>query len=608
MKYCILFLLILFSAPSFGQGNDEQLAQAYYSRQEYEKAVVYSEKVYDRDPSKANFLRLYDCYIQTKEASDAEKLLKKQIKNYKHDFEYPVLLGQFYEDNNDPSKAQKVYEDLVNDLPKNASVIVNIYNAFRTKGKNDFALQTLQNGKKILKNTYPLQLQFADLYGAMGETQKMMESYMDLLDNYPSYAKYVQNILARQIDFTAEEDKEYDYLKTVLLDKVQRQPEKGTYSDMLVWLFIQKKNFNAALIQVQALDRRENGDGARVFELGDICKENKDYKVARNAYKYVRDLGETNRLFYRAELALLNTRYLEVRTNRNYGQTEIQAAIVEYESALARLGNNASVIPLVLELGQIEAFYGNAPLSALNRLEKALEIPRISDIQRAEIRMELADINVLNADVWQASIYYMQIEKDFKFEPIGQEAKFKNARIFYFDGEFNFAQSQLDILKQSTTKLIANDAMQLSLLITENFGLDSNYEAMYWFAQGDLMIAQHKYDSAFIFFDSIQDKYNYHSLGDDILIKKSEAMQLQGKWNEAVQYLDELLKFYAYDILADDAVFQLGDIYENHLFDSEKAAGFYKTILFDYKGSMHTIEARKRFRRLRGDVTTEDEL
>ena len=115
MKYCILFLLILLSAPSFGQGNDEQLAQAYYSRQEYEKAVVYSEKVYDRDPSKANFLRLYDCYIQTKEASDAEKLLKKQIKNYKHDFEYPVLLGQFYEDNNDPSKAQKVYEDLVND-------------------------------------------------------------------------------------------------------------------------------------------------------------------------------------------------------------------------------------------------------------------------------------------------------------------------------------------------------------------------------------------------------------------------------------------------------------------------------------------------------------
>ena len=202
----------------------------------------------------------------------------------------------------------------------------------------------------------------------------------------------------------------------------------------------------------------------------------------------------------------------------------------------------------------------------------------------------------------------MQIDKDFKFEPIGQEAKFKNARIFYYDGEFNFAQSQLDVLKQSTTKLIANDAMDLSLLITENFGLDSNYEAMYWFAKGDLLIEQHKYDEAFTYFDSIQTKYNYHSLGDDILLKKSFAMQLQGKWNDAVQYLDELLKYYAFDILADDAVFQLGDIYENHLMDSEKAAEYYKKILFEYKGSLHTIEARKRFRALRGDVTTDDEI
>lgn len=608
MKNCILILVLLFSIPVYGQGNDAQLAAAYYSRGEYEKALVYSEKVFDRDPSKANFLRLYDCYVQTKATNNAEKLLKKQVKNFPYDFEYAVMLGEFYETTDSPEKAQKVYNQLVDDLPNNASTVVNIYNAFRAKGKNDFALKTLEKGQKMLKNTYPLQLQFADLYGATGQTQKMMEAYMDLLDKYPSYLSYVQNVLARQIDFTAEESTAYDYLKTVLLQNVQKDPDNVTFNNMLVWLFIQKRNFNAALQQVVALDRRESGEGDRVFELGKICIENKEYEVARKAFKYVSDLGGNSRLFYAAEMALLNTRYIEVTTNRNYAEREIQAAIAEYTATLTRLGNRAKVVPLILELAHIEAFYGNAADAAIVRLNDALKIPGTTDMQQAEIKMALADINVLNADVWEASILYMQIDRDFKFEPIGQEAKFKNARIFYYDGEFNFAQSQLDVLKQSTTKLIANDAMDLSLLITENFGLDSNYEAMYWFAKGDLRIAQHKYDSAFIYFDSIQTKYNYHSLGDDILLKKSLAMQLQGKWNEAIYYLDELLKYYAFDILADDAVFQLGDIYENHLFNSEKAAEYYKKILFEYKGSMHTIEARKRFRKLRGDLVPEDEL
>ncbi len=607
MKYFLLFLVFILARPLFGQGNDDQLAAAYYSRGEYQKALVYSEKVYDRDPSKINFLRLYDCFIQTKQINDAEKLLKKQLKNQRHDFDYPVMLGQFYEDNNQSEKAVKVYDGIIDDLPSNASTIINVYNVFRSKAKNDYALKTLEKGQKLLKGTYPLQLQFADFYGATGQMEKMMDEYIGLLDSYPSYSKYVQNILARQVDFSAS-TKEYDYLKKILLEKVQREPDNPTYNEMLIWLFVQNKSFNAALLQVQAQDRRENGGGERVFELGNICRENKEYEVARKAYKYVRDLGESNRLFYAAEMALLNTRYIEVTTQRNYAQTEIQAAISEYKETLARLGKKATIVPLIMELAHIEAFYGSEPLSAIHRLNEALKIPRISDMQSAEIKMELADINVLNGDIWEASIFYMQIDKDFKFEPVGQEAKFKNARIFYYDGEFNFAQSQLDVLKQSTTKLIANDAMALSLLITENFGLDSNYEAMHWFAQADLLIEQHKYDSAFLFFDSIQTKYNYHSLGDDILLKKSYAMQLQGKWTDAVKYLDELLKFYAFDILADDAVFQLGDLYENHLNDKEKAAEYYKKILFEYKGSLHTIEARKRFRILRGDISPENEI
>ena len=312
-------------------------------------------------------------------------------------------------------------------------------------------------------------------------------------------------------------------------------------------------------------------------------------------------------MYYLAsEKALLNTRFLEVTSNRNYSSEELTATVLEYQNALQRVGKKRTSLPLIMEMAHIQAFYSNQAPLAISSLEEALKMPTLTDSERAEIKMELADILVLKGDIWEASLFYMQIDKDFKFEPIGHEAKFKNARIFYYDGEFDFAQSQLSVLKESTSKLIANDAMKLSLLITDNFGIDSNYTAMTWFANADLLIEQHKYDDAFVLFDSIVKKFPYHSLSDEILLKKARAMQLQGKWTEAVTYLEELLKYFKEDILADDALFQLAEIYENQLNDKEKAAEYYKKILFDYKGSLYVVEARKRFRALRGDKTEEE--
>jgi tetratricopeptide (TPR) repeat protein len=261
------------------------------------------------------------------------------------------------------------------------------------------------------------------------------------------------------------------------------------------------------------------------------------------------------------------------------------------------------------ELATIEAYYNDNAEAAQQLLDSTLAIPGLTDMEKAEVKMLLADILVLENDIWQASLYYMQIDTDFKFETIGSEAKYKNARVFYYDGDFQFAQSQLDVLKQSTSKLIANDAMKLSILITDNLGLDSNYTAMYKFAIADLLLQQHKYDDAFYLYDSIQAEFPDHGLADEILMRKAQAMQEQGKWNEAISYLEKIVKYYFDDILADDAVFQLGDIYENHLKDKEKAAEYYKKILFECKGSLLTVEARKRFRALRGDAAiSEDDL
>ena len=280
--------------------------------------------------------------------------------------------------------------------------------------------------------------------------------------------------------------------------------------------------------------------------------------------------------------------------------------LLEYKTTIDRIGKKRSSVSLIIEMCHIQAFYANQAASSITTLTEALTISGLTDMQKSELKMELADIHVLHGDIWEASLYYMQIETDLKFEPIGHEAKFKNARIFYYDGEFDFAQSQLSVLKESTSKLIANDALKLSILITDNFGLDSNYQAMTWFANADLLVEQHRYEEAFVLYDSIIKTYPYHSLSDEILIRKSKAMQDQGNWTEAIAYLEELLKYNGEDILADDALFQLGDIYENHLNNKDKASEYYKTLLFNFKGSLYSVEVRKRFRQVRGDQNVED--
>ncbi len=607
MRTLFLFI-ILMSNVAFGQGSDQKLAQHYYNNGEFDKALVYYKRLYDGQPNKYYFKRYIDCLQATGDDKLTEKLLKKAASRNKYDNEYAIMLAQFYEEHDEINKADEIYNDLIDDLLPSSGNVIQLYNAFKSKGKTELSYKTLVKGRKLLKESYPLNFQFAEYYGSVGEIEKMMEEYLDMIDYHPSYMRSIQRVLSSRIDFSKEDSEEYEYLKAALISRSQKNPDNIYYAEMLTWLFTQRKNFPVALTHIIALDKRTKSDGRIVFNFGDICVENNDYRTARKAFKYVLDLGKDNRYYMYAQNALLNVNFLEVTTQRNFSQEELESVCVDYQKVLDEYGANESTFSLIKELAHIRAFYADASTQAIDLLSSSLEISTLTDMQRAELKMELADILVLNGDVWEASLLYMQIDSDFKFEPIGQEAKFKNARIFYYDGEFEFAQSQLDVLKQSTSKLIANDAIQLSLLITDNLGLDSNYTAMYWFATADLLIEQHQYEKAYLYFDSIDRAFPESGLGDEMLYKKGYSLELRGQWDEAISTYEKLLEFYDTDILADDALFRIAEIYENHLFDEEKAASYYRRILFEYKGSLYTVEARKRFRKIRSETSSEDEL
>jgi len=595
-KFILYMLFFIGSFSLLGQDTDEQLAIYYYNQGDCEKGLPYLEKVFEKNPSKMIFNRFLECSQKIKKERDVIHSIEDQIDNYPNDFEYKVLLGEEYENQGNTRKADKTYSDIIDQIVPNPRKIIEVQRAFSQKGKNELALEVLQKGDKLLKNSYPLNVQFAAVYGALDQPKKMINQYITLLDYNPNMISSVKKIIPRMVDFENKESQRFEILKNNLIKKIQKNPNDNVYSDLLIWALIQRKNFPAALIQAKGLDRRTSKDGKEVYKLGRIASQNKAYPTARNAFKYVVELGTSSPYYYSSEQLLLNTRYKEITTKRNYTEDQIRETIQEYENTLERLPKNGKALPIIRELASIEAYYGNHSTEAIKRLESALDYPAYSDQEEAKVKILLGDIMVLTGNVWEASLRYMQVDEHFKFNELGQEAKFKNAEIFYYDGDFKYAQSQLDVLKGSTSKLIANDAMNLSILITDNLGLDSNYTAMRDFAQADLLLKQHKYKKAFQLYDTITAIFPDHKLADDILMRKAKAYRFQGKWDQAVELLTKIATDHSKDVLADDALYLIGQLYQNNLFDTEKAKEYYFKIMKNYSGSIFVTDARKEYR------------
>jgi tetratricopeptide (TPR) repeat protein len=604
-NYFLFFALICSISCLTQTDSDTKLAQHYYQNGEFDKATTYYKKIYASNHSKLVFNRYLECLMQVKDYNSAEKTIKNQISLNKKDLLVQLQLGDFYETIEETNKAKKTYNEVINFSDISPTTTTEVFKFFIKKNRLDLAREVLDNGNKAMPN-FPFQLLYADLYFAMDNKTKVLDAYIDLLEQYPEYKEAIQLGMESKFDFS-EDEEDMKLLKKTFLEKIQRQNSRFEFTEMLIWIFLQNKNFSAAFIQVTSLDKRLQAMGLRVMEFGKLAVENESFEIGRKCFHYVLDLGKEYPYYYDAENALLNTRYIEITQHSIYTKEELEETLKEYKSVIDRNANSRKSINLIIEYTKIMAFYAGNKTDAIEFLEQFINTVGLSSLQQASVKMLLADIYVLSARIWDASILYMQIDNDFKFDVIGNEAKYKNARVFYFDGEFDYAQSQLNVLKESTSKLIANDAMQLSVAITDNFGLDSNYQAMIWFATAELFIEQNQIDSAFRLFDSIQVNYPFHSLNDELLFKKGQAMEREKKWNQAIAFYEKIAAKYSMDILADDAVFRLAKINELFMKDKEKALSYYKEILFKYPGSLYSDESRKKVRELRGDKVISDE-
>jgi len=599
----IVLILSLSSAQStelFAQSTDEQLAEYYYENGQFEQALLYYEKIYKTNRTN----RVYEKYLGTLVAlgnfDDSEKLVKKKLKSSNATSPVYIELGNLYKKFGMEEEAQEAFQDALKDLEPGRSNAIRLGNDFIKLNEHEFALKTYRKAEKIGNDGYGFHYEIANLQGIMGEYEGMIESFMDLLIQSPNYIQTVQNSINRNLNIISNED-HADLLKNRLLRRIQKYPNETIYSELLIWLFEQRKDFASAFVQANALDKRNGENGFRLMDLANLSSNNEDYETARRCFEAVVLKGPKNDYYLSARMSFLQSKQQELISKPGFTREEVQSLEKDYSDAIDELGRVWQTAILFKELAHIKAFYLQKTEESIDLLYEAIDLPGIYPQVQAVIKLELGNTLMLKGEIWDASLLYSQVELDFKEDVLGHEAKFRNAKISYYTGDFEWAQAQLDVLKASTSKLISNDAIDLSLLITDNLALDTIVTPMLMYAQADLLAYQNHIDEAFTKLDSIVETWPAHALTDEIFMLKAEVYEKQGKYEEAVVELQKVIDFHFMDILADDAIFKLAQFNEFVFDRKEEAMQLYERILTEYPGSLYVVEARKRFRELRGD-------
>ena len=595
-----LLLLIIFSLfaiwPAAAQQNETTLAAQYYQSGDFEKSVVIYRRLFSQTKSLLFYDPLFNSLLNLKQYSEAETLARSLQKAYPKNTFYTIDIGRTLQERGEKEKAAELFNNLINKVAKDEMSIRELATAFYRAEAYDFSIKTFTSGRRLLNDEKAFTFDLISLYRFRKDKIMLIQEYLLLLETTPEALPQAQNTLANIF----EDHSDYELLKSALLRRLQKNPQNIAYSEFLTWQYIQQKDFDMALRQSLALDRRLKEDGERVLTLSRILSENKAFEQALEALKYLIGKGIENRYYIPAKIDQLNVK-TKLLTDGKFNAAELSLLEKEYIFLLDEFGRNSGTAFAVRQLANLQAYYLQKTNEAQASLADLLKTPGLPPSIIGPAKLELGDIYILTGEVWEAALIYGQVEKQFANEPVGQEAKFKNARLSYFQGDFDWAKAQLDVLKASTSQLFANDALNLRLLISDNLQNESDTSALRIYSRADMLLFKNQPENALISLDSINKQFPSNSLADDILMAKAKIYLKQNNFTSATSELQKIINDYSFDLWGDDALFMLAELYENNLKDNEKAKAYYQKIITDFPGSLYVVEARKRFRALRGD-------
>lgn len=590
MKIKAAVIVFFLSLAAFAQ--NEQLAQNYFEKGEFEKARLSYLELYKSQPSNSiYFMRLIESYQQLLQLDEAEKLLRDRLEKYKQGGTV-VEIGYNFQLRKDEVQAKKYYEEALDRVSKNPGEIYTVATAFEKRSLIEYALRAYKLA--IAKDPkLNFNYQMALLYGQSGNTDMMINTFLDEAYTNQHSNIVIQNQLSRFMNEDAAANFN-ETLRKALLVRAQKNQDIF-WNQYLSWFYVQQKEYGKAFIQEKAIYRRNPETFSNIVNLAQLSIQENDAETAKEILTFV----------------LENTQDLELRIEANYHLMEMRtkaATEKDYDSIsadLQRLMDEFGVNPFSLGLQILQAhfatFSGNNPEKGKAILKAALELG-LNKYQQAQVKMELADILLYEEKFNQALIYYSQIEEDLKNDAVGHEASLKSAKTSYFKGDFTWAQAQFKTLKSASTQLIANDALEYFLLISDNTAEDSTQTALRKFARADYLLYKNKNKEALAAFQDILKESAGREIEAVTLLRLGKTHEKLGDYQIALSQFKSIIDNHADGIYVDEALYFSADIYNLHLKDPEKAKPLYEKVIFEHQDSIYFVEARKKYRLLRGDT------
>ncbi len=599
MRYIFAFIFICASFFVNGQDQDIRLANEYYLQGEHEKAkVIYKDLAGDFKNINAIHNNYFFLLLETKDHKEADKYIGRLLKWSPGNIYYQIDQGILYHHEGNQAKADQYFKSFIQTFKNDTYRIRVAAEYFVSKNLPQYGIAALLSARKNTNNPSTYALELANIYRITGDKDLMVEEYLNYMTQNPSNLNYVKNSFQSLLD-TPED---IQSLQNLLIDRLQKKPDSEVYAQLLIWTYLQQLDFYGAFMQARALDRRKRSGGSETMKIGRIALDNADYENAAEIFDYVVANFPDGNEYLSARLYQIRTREEKVKNTFPVSMEDIQTLVTSYEKLYQDMGINRITLDGKRSKARLQAFYLDQKQEAIEALETVKENQRAGNELIAQSKLDLGDIFLLDDQPWEATLVYSQVEKENKESAAGYEAKLRNAKLSYYKGEFALAQEHLDILKIATSREISNDAMALSLLIKDNSVLDTSDIALSRYAAIDLLLYQNKTDQAIGMIQKLHEDFPNHSLKDELWWLEANLYLKRGSFNEALALLEKIVFEYQFDLLTDDAYFLMGEIYERHLGDKEKAKEIYADLMVKYPGSAYVAESRKRFRKLRGDT------
>ena len=585
-----------------------QLADSYLRAGQTDRAISLLEDLYADSPNTYAFYnKLKEAYESVKQYDDAIALVDDRLAQNRTAVRISEKARLLYL-KGDEEAAFAAWDDALATAPDQATTYRIVYQALVDARRFERAVDVLLEGRTQLGRPDEFRIQIAYLYSLTGQHTAAIDEYLALLADNERRLGFVRSRLSTFI--------QQDDALTASIEgaeaAVRTTPMNLAYRELLAWLYMESEDYRAAFDVYRAVDRLQQENGRRLLGFARQAADAEVYGVALDAYDELLTRYPDAPVAPEAQHSLgdMHRRWAETTGERVFDDRGNRIAAPHYEAAADAYRTylqqypNRDAYPLVLrKLGRLQ----QDVFLRLNEAEAALRevVDRYPDTDAAdEARYDLGRLALMRNDLDEAQLAFSRLVERLRTGDLAEQARYELALLQFYEGAFETATTRLRTTNTNTSTDVANDAIELKVLILQNKGPDSLNTPLRQFAEARLEHRQRRFQQALTTLDSLLATQGQHPLNDEARFLRAAVLRDQGRADSAEAAFAELPLLFPQSPLADRSLFEAARLQEDALGQPESALATYTRILEEYPSSLLAPRARERIRALQTSVNS----